>query len=504
MPLSIACVYSVETYITLDKPIREGASIPFGIATIASVLKGAGHDVELLVFTPDTPILATLRPFMQRVRPRLFCLTAVSTQFPLIRTIAEAIKSLDSACYVALGGAHASLMPEEAIGCPFIDAVCVGEGDTAVVDLAAQILAGRQPGNIHNFWFKQPGADIIERNASAPFLPDLDSLPFIDRELWRPWIMEPARDPSVLVGRGCPFRCSYCSNHILGKLASGSYVRFRSHNNIIKEIEQITRDSRVTNIYLEVETVGVNIEYALQLCEALSRFNDGRDTPIKFKINLAVTNKIVRDIRLLNSLFNAFKRANIVTINIGLESGSEKIRNEVLRRPRYSNEDIIKFCVCATKYDIRIIMFIMIGLPGESVADFQETYQVVKTCEPYHIWLSIFYPYPGTDLYYIARDKKLFSDKDIGNVLERRRSYLTLPNFPRWRIMFEYVFFKFRVFQGKQSLKQRIFYAIRAAMETNAKFENLYLNLSRHTKLGQALVKKYRIDFYEKQLYHQD
>jgi hypothetical protein len=70
--------------------------------------------------------------------------------------------------------------------------------------------------------------------------------------------------------------------------------------------------------------------------------------------------------------------------------------------------------------------------------------------------------------------------------------------------MFEYVFFKFRVFQGKQSLKQRIFYAIRAAMETNAKFENLYLNLSRHTKLGQALVKKYRIDFYEKQLYHQD
>jgi B12 binding domain len=104
MPLSLACVYSVESYVSLDKPIREGDSVPFGIATIASVLKSEGHEVELLVFTPDTPILATLRPFMQRFQPRLFCLTAVSTQFPLVRTIAEAIKKLDSTSYVALGG----------------------------------------------------------------------------------------------------------------------------------------------------------------------------------------------------------------------------------------------------------------------------------------------------------------------------------------------------------------------------------------------------------------
>ena len=495
MPLSLACVYSVESYVTLDKPIREGASVPFGIATIATVLKDAGHEVELLVFTPDTPILATLRPFIQRFQPRLFCLTAVSTQFPLIRTIAEAIKQVDSTIYVALGGAYASLMPEEAIACPFIDAVCVGEGDTAVVELAAQILAGRQPANIHNFWFKQPGTGMVEKNDPAPFFSDLDSLPFIDRELWRPWIQEPERDPSVLVGRGCPFRCSYCSNHILGKLASGSYVRFRSHNNIIQEIEQITRDPRVTNVYLEVETVGVNIEYALQLCEALSRFNDERDNPIRFKINLAVTHKLVREIDVLNRLFAAFKRANIVAINIGLESGSEKIRNEVLRRPRYSNEDIITFCACAKKYDIRITMFVMLGLPGESVADFQETYQVVRKCEPYNIWLSIYYPYPGTDLYQEAKNKKLFSEKDMSNALERRRSYLVLPDFPRWRIMSEYVLFKFKVFKGRQSLKQRISYAIRAAMETNKRLDNLYLYLSRHTKIGQAFIKKFRVDF---------
>jgi anaerobic magnesium-protoporphyrin IX monomethyl ester cyclase len=495
MPLSIACVYSVESYVSLEKPIRDGASIPFGLATIASVLKNAGHEVELLVFTPDTPISETLRPFLQRFRPRLFCLTAVSTQFPLIRTIAEAIKQLDPSIYVALGGAHASLMPEEAIACPFIDAVCVGEGDTAIVELAAQILEGRQPTDIHNFWFKPSGSNTIVKNAPAPFLSDLDSLPFIDRELWRSWIQEPDRDPSVLVGRGCPFRCSYCSNHILGKLAKGSYVRFRSHNHIIKEIEQITRDPKVTNVYLEVETIGVNLKYALQLCQALSRFNDRRNTPIQFKINLAVTHKLVQDINLINSLLEAFKRANIVTINIGLESGSERIRNEVLRRPRYSNEDILTFCACAIKYDIKIILFVMIGLPGESIADFNETFHIVRLCEPHNIWLSIYYPYPGTDLYRVAKEGKLFSENNISNVLERRRSYLNLPDFPRWKIMKEYILFKFKVYKGRKSFQQRIFYAIRAAMETNKKIDNIYLYLSRQTKIGQFLFKRYRIDF---------
>jgi anaerobic magnesium-protoporphyrin IX monomethyl ester cyclase len=493
MPLSVACVYSVESYVTQEKPIRDGASVPFGIATIASILKNAGHDVKLLVFTPDTPVLETLRLFIERFRPRLFCLTAVSTQFPLIRSVAEAIKEVDATIYVALGGAHASLMPQEAIACPSIDAICVGEGDLAIVELAAQILEGSQPGQILKLCLNR--VPVFDKNDPAPFFSDLDSLPFIDRELWRPWIQEPARDPSVLVGRGCPFRCTYCSNHILGRLAHGAYVRFRSPSNIIQEIEQISRDPNVTNIYLEVETIGVKIEYALQLCQVLAQFNETRDLPIKFKINLAVTHKLVQNPDLLDSLFEAFKRANIVTINIGLESGSERIRNEVLQRPRYGNNDILAFCTVANKYGINIIMFVMIGLPGESIKDFQETLQIARLCKPHNIWLSIYYPYPGTDLYRLAKERKLFSENQLSTTMERHRSYLSLPGFPRWRIMTEYILFKFKVFKGEKSFKQRLSYAIRATMETSKKLDNLYLYLSRETKIGRALFNKYRIDF---------
>jgi radical SAM superfamily enzyme YgiQ (UPF0313 family) len=386
-------------------------------------------------------------------------------------------------------------MPEEAIAFPFIDIICVGEGDAAVVELAAQILEGRQPAGIPNLWIKKPGTDLLEKNSPAPFLADLDSLPFIDRELWRPWIQEPDRDPAVLVGRGCPFRCTYCSNHILGKLAGGAYVRFRSPGNIIKEIEQIAQNPDINNIYLEVETIGAKIDFAFELCQGLAQFNDRRDTPINFKINLAVTHKLVQNENLMKRLFASFKEANIVAINIGLESGSERVRNEILRRPQYSNEDIVSFCAYANKHGIKITLFVMMGLPGESIEDFRETYQIVKQCEPHNIWLSIFYPYPGTDLYRLAKDTKLFSEDKISNVLERRHPYLNLPDFSKRKILCEYVLFRFRIFKGRRSLKQRIFYTIRAFLEINSNLEKLYLYFSRHTSIGQSLFKKYRYDF---------
>jgi len=106
----------------------------------------------------------------------------------------------------------------------------------------------------------------------------------------------------------------------------------------------------------------------------------------------------------------------------------------------------------------------MMGIPGESVADFRETLQMVRRCEPDNIWLSIYYPYPGTDLYCLAKEQELFKKEIISHVLERKRPYLNLPGFSKRRIRIEYILFKFNVYKGKQPLKERIFYAMRAAI----------------------------------------
>ncbi len=261
------------------------------------------------------------------------------------------------------------------------------------------------------------------------------------------------------------------------------------------EIEEITSDPKVTHVYLEVETIGANVEYALQLCQALAQFNDRRSAPIYFKINLAVTHKLASDINLMNRLFSEFNRANIMSINIGLESGSERIRNDVLRRPSYSNEDFVKFCSYARKYNIKINIYVMICLPGESAADFKETLQLVRRCEPNDILLSIYYPYAGTDLYQLAREMKLIKEGIMDHTLERKRVSLNLPEFPKWRVLKEYVFFKFNVYKGKRSLKLRIIYSIKAAIEMNYKLDKAYFYFSRYTKIGTGMFKKYKMDF---------
>jgi len=180
----------------------------------------------MLVFTPDTPLLATLRALSSDSRPRLFCLTAVSTQFPLIRTIAEAIKQIDSTIYVALGGAYASLMPDEAIACPFIDAYVWGKGIPRWWNCGADPV-GPPAHHDPQFWFKQPGTEWWRRTIPPPFSPTWTGCRLLTGNFGGHGFRN--RKGPLSVGRTrLSLRCSYCSNHILGKLAKGSYVRFRS------------------------------------------------------------------------------------------------------------------------------------------------------------------------------------------------------------------------------------------------------------------------------------
>ena len=225
--MKVICVYSTNDFTTVEQPLPHPQTIPFGIASIASSLKDAGHFVRLLVLTPKTDLKKIFSTHLEKQIPELFCFTAVSTQMPLIVKAVEMIKGLASSSYVVLGGAHASLNPSETIAIKGIDAICIGEGEAAVIELANQLQNSHLPGGIPNLWIKRH-KDSIEKNKPAPFVEDLDKLPIIDRSFWMPWISNRSKRHAVLVGRGCPMRCRYCSNHRLAAIASGRYVRFRS------------------------------------------------------------------------------------------------------------------------------------------------------------------------------------------------------------------------------------------------------------------------------------
>jgi anaerobic magnesium-protoporphyrin IX monomethyl ester cyclase len=201
--------------------------VQLGIGYISALLKQHGHQTDLLVVSHygDTDNSGIVRRKVAEFQPDVVGFYSVATEFAYVTSIARLIRSIAPKSYLLIGGPHATLCPDEVMAGPF-DAVCIGEGEFPSLELAAQLAEGRTPSNIRNLWLRQ--GDQVQKNSTRPFLQDLDGLPFPDRAPWLEYMQSPVSMPSLLLGRGCPFKCTYCSNHAINKVATGRYARMRS------------------------------------------------------------------------------------------------------------------------------------------------------------------------------------------------------------------------------------------------------------------------------------
>ena len=346
--MNIFLIHSLADILSPTKPLRSPDQMQFGISYISSLLQKNGHATKLVVLSRllGSRNFKIMDAQVKIFKPRLICFTSVYTEFSFINTIAKYLKKRYPDVFLLIGGPHASLNPDEVMACGNFDALCVGEGEYPTLEIVAQLEQNKQPSGIPNLWFKQ--ANTIQRNPPRPFLQDLDILPFPDRQMWQEWTEEVADAVhAVLLGRGCPFQCTYCCNLGLRKIAGGKYVRFRSPENILAEIKDFhARYPQINNIYLEVETIGADKEWALRLCAKLREFNTSLKQPLAYSTNLRIMPNMD-----LDSLFSALKKSDFTMLKIGLESGSERVRREILKRD-YSNTDIIKAVSLARKYGL--------------------------------------------------------------------------------------------------------------------------------------------------------
>jgi radical SAM superfamily enzyme YgiQ (UPF0313 family) len=173
----------------------------------------------------------------------------------------------------------------------------------------------------------------------------------------------------------------------------------------------------------------------------LERLNATLKRPLSFGANVRIYPGLE-----FESIFSALKKANFRFIHIGLESGSEKLRREVLRR-NYSNEDIVNAVRSARNHGLQVGFFNLIGVPGETFEDFKETVRMNRLCRPDWNFTYIFYPYPGTDLYFLCKKQGLLPDT-LDPRKERERAVLDLPGFSRQMIEKGHRFFNCYVYEG--------------------------------------------------------
>lgn len=360
---------------------------PLGLLHLSSVLRQAGHQVRLAVAAVEDPV-AVAREW----QPNVLGYSVYTGSQTYYRDLNLAIKAALPGVLSVFGGPHPTYFPEF-VEEPGVDAVCLGEGEGAILDLAHTLERGEAPANIDNWWFKRDGD--VERNPVRPPENDLDRLPFPDRELLfeRDSLTRQSGIKHFITSRGCPYDCTYCFNQALGKLYRGMARRLRqmSVGRVIEEVRGVQDRYPLQFVVFLDDLFIVHVEW---LRELAARFPAEVGLPFfcNVRANLVTAEKMA-----------LLKEAGCASVGMGLETGNEALRNAVLKR-NLSNEQIVDASRLIREAGIRLLTTNMLGLPGGSLAHDLETLALNHACKPAYANAFLYQPYPRTELGEYARE----------------------------------------------------------------------------------------------------
>ena len=376
---------------------------PQGIMHLSSALKAAGHQVELAVATHHDP-LEVAREFKPDVAGYSVITGSQRYYLELNRRLKAAIPGLFS----VFGGPHPTFFPEM-VSEEGVDGICRGEGEGALVELVDMLAAGG-PANVlelDNWSFRRNGDMIV--NPVRPYIEDLDALPFPDRALVyeRDPISARSKIKHFLTGRGCPYNCTYCFNHALSEIYGGKGRRFRqrSVDHVLEEVGWVRDHYPLEFVVFVDDTFVLSREW---LAEFADKYPGKIGLP--FFCNTRANLVTEEQVRLL-------KAAGCHSVSMGVETGSDRLRNELLKR-HMSQAQILEAARLIREGGLRFTTTNMIGLPTSTLEDDFETLELNIQARPSYAHIFIFQPYPRTELGEFTREHgwMVGTFDDIGEV----------------------------------------------------------------------------------------
>lgn len=369
--------------------IESPKDISTGIAVLSAVCKREGHKTALIDSTfsiSDSEILAKSKNFT----PDLIAITTATNDFDYAVHIATLLKKHLNIPIIT-GGFHPTIAPDEVISKSCFDMLCIGEGEEALLELIESLKKGKINTKIKNIWFKTNSGKVI-KNPVRNLIQDLDKLPFPDRDLfdYKKYLEWNHGTATFISTRGCPFNCSYCINNFLTKMArgKGKYVRFRSIDNLFKEIKEVLKKYKddVKNIEFYDDTFTLDEKRIKEFCDKYPK-----EINLPFNINARVN-------AVNPQIFQLLKKAGCVRVSIGIESGDEYIRNKILKR-NMTDKQIIETFRVAREAGLKTYAFNMVGIPFETKESIKKTIELNRKCKPDYVGVSIFNAFKGTEIY---------------------------------------------------------------------------------------------------------
>ena len=403
-----------------------------GIASVSAVLRRSNHVTKLFHIADYVGCGQFLDIYSRRYADfDIAAFSATTNAFYYTAKYAKEIKKRFEKVITVCGGTHPTLYPAEAIGAEGIDIICIGEGEYPMLDLCSRLEANNGITGIQNLWVKKDGK--IFRNSVRPLIADLDSLPMPDREIFD---FESSADKRlkrlVFMGsRGCPFNCSHCCNHALKKAGpdSGPYVRFKSAGRLISEIKFcLEQCDNIEHVIFHDDILNLKRDW---FAEFTAKYKGEIDLPYVCNSRFDLLDETAVEL---------LRESGCMQLNIGLESGDDFIRREVLNRNQ-SEERIIEAGNLCRQKGIKLYIFTMVGIPHEDLRRALNTVKLTARLRPDVVQTSVYYPYAQTALYEECREKGYLTRKRLDSYFEAD-TVLNLPDFSKDEILFAYKNFK--------------------------------------------------------------
>jgi len=368
--------------------VKEIDNEPHGILLISSLVKGAGHQVSLVVASEEDPIAAALR-----LRPDVVGYTVYTGPHTWYLDLNQRLRAQLPGVFSIFGGPHPTFFPEM-IERDGVDGLCIGEGEHATLDLlnalerAGDRVRLTNP-SIPNWWFRV-GGDVV-RNPLRPLLSgeELDTLPFADRELLYGAHRQSRRSKikPFITGRGCPYDCAFCFNKAYSDLYQGRGRRFRrrSPENVLRELKEVTSRYDVRFVLFMDDTFILQDAW---LQEFMGRYKAEVGLPFWCQVRANLVN---------NGNSALFKDAGCVSVSFGIEAGNDRLRNKILNR-NMSREQILGAAEILRRHGLTFMTNNMLGLPTGTLEDDLETLRLNAQCRPAYANVFLFQPYPKTAL----------------------------------------------------------------------------------------------------------
>ncbi|MDR4496972.1 MAG: B12-binding domain-containing radical SAM protein [Candidatus Scalindua sp.] len=375
--------------------------VPLGVLYISAALRKAGHETDIVDTRHFKNIIKKIEDYNPAVL--LFSLRTASSQIYI--NLNRRIKSDYPEMVSIFGGPHATFYPQIIEGEKTIDAVCVGEGEDAITEYINRLENGDEYHTTPNFWTRRNGA--VYKNSVRPLIGNIDNVSYPDRELL-------CRYPSVrdfpvrnfITTRGCPYSCTYCFNQAYNEIYKGlgKRVRRRSVDNVITEIEEEYQRNPFQLVQFEDDIFVVPGKWLEDFSEKY-----------RSKIGLPFTCNVRAEL-ITEKEVSLIRNAGCVSVWIGVESGSEVVRKNLLKRNNTDSTTIncVKLLQSAGIY---VATENILGLPETTLDDDFKTFELNCVLRPGFANPSIYQPYPGTELGRRASDAGIFSGNfdDIKN-----------------------------------------------------------------------------------------